>query len=275
MSPHGSPHTDRPAERPLSGKVALVTGASRGIGRRIAADLAAQGAAVTLTARSREALTEVAEETRRAGGRAMALPCDVRVAARVKEAVRGCLTEFGRLDILVNNAGVAANKPLVETSEEEWDSILDTNLKGAFLCCREALPVMLRQGEGVIINISSAAGRQGFAGLSAYCASKFGVIGLTESLAEEVAEEGIRVFAVLPAGVDTDMWRGLFPGEEAALKPEHIARRVVELCLPGDPTPTGSRAATGNAAPLRSRAIVGSAWGRSPAAVGSGSAALM
>jgi len=222
----------------LTGKVALVTGASRGIGRAIALALAGQGAGIILAARSAPDLEAVAAEIDSRGGRALVAPCDVRRVGEVKRTMDAALAEYGRLDILVNNAGVAFRRPLVETSEAEFDLTLEVNLKGTFLCCRQAVPVM--EPGGVIVNISSGAGKQGFPELAAYCASKFALIGLTESLAAELTQQAIRVYAVCPGSTDTRMWHSLYPGEEPDLRPEHVARRVVELCLPGTPTPTGA-----------------------------------
>jgi NAD(P)-dependent dehydrogenase (short-subunit alcohol dehydrogenase family) len=224
----------------LSGKVALVTGASRGIGQAIARGLAAEGAALVLAARSVGDLEAVAGQIGAQGGRALVAPCDVRLAGEVQRTVSGALKKFGRLDILVNNAGVAFRVPLAEMAEADFDLTLAVNLKGIFLFCRQAVPVMAAQGSGTIINISSGAGKQGFPELAAYCATKFAVIGLSESLALEVAGQGIRVFSVCPGATDTQMYRSLFPEEEPELAPEHIARRVVELCLPGSLTPSGA-----------------------------------
>jgi 3-oxoacyl-[acyl-carrier protein] reductase len=224
----------------LSGKVALVTGASRGIGRAISLALAAEGAALVLAARSTADLEAVAAEVMSLGGSALVAPCDVRSAGQVKRTFRAAIKQFGRLDILVNNAGVAFRVALAEMAEADLDLTLAVNLKGAFLCCREAVPVMAAQGSGIIINISSGAGKQGFPELAAYCATKFGLIGLTESLAAELAERGVKVYAVCPGATDTRMYRSLYPEEEPELEPEHIARRVMEISLPDNPTPTGT-----------------------------------
>jgi len=224
----------------LSGQVALVTGASRGIGRATALALAAEGAALVLAARSVPELEALAADIDAQGGRALVAPGDVSRSSDVRRIVSGALQEFGRLDILVNNAGVAYRKPLAETSEADFDHTLAVNLKGVFLFCREVVPVMTRQGSGVIINVSSGAGKQGFPELAVYCATKFAVIGLTESLAAELREAGVKVYALCPGSTDTRMWHALYPGEEPDLCPEHVARRILELALPDCPTASGA-----------------------------------
>ncbi len=223
----------------VQNKIAVVTGGGRGIGREIALALAREGADVVVAARTEREITAVAGEIKKLGRQSLALSVDVRSSRDVRKMVSGARTAFGGIDILVNAAGVAIRKALVDTSDEEWDLIIDTNLKGTFLCCREVVPVMTKGG--VIVNISSGAGKSGIPELSVYCASKFGVIGLTESLAYEVAPSGIRVYAVCPGGVDTDMYHSMFPEDTSLLlKPEYVASRVLPLCLPGCRIRSGS-----------------------------------
>lgn len=226
----------------LKGKVAIVTGGGRGIGRAIAHALAEEGVIVVIAARTQEELDTVAEEVRALDGKALEVRVDVRVKKDVERLIETTLTEHSKIDILVNNAGIGVRKTLLETLEDEWDEIMDTNLKGVFLCSKAVLPVMLERGDGVIVNIASGAGKYGFPELAAYCASKFGVVGLTQSLAREVADKGVRVYSLCPGGVDTDMYRRFFPGEDYSLllRPEEVAAEVVKLCLPGNDTPQGS-----------------------------------
>jgi NAD(P)-dependent dehydrogenase (short-subunit alcohol dehydrogenase family) len=149
----------------------------------------------------------------------------------VKRIVDQCLKHFGRIDILVNNAGIAAYKEIEKVSQKEWDDILDTNLKGCFLFMRQVVPVMKKQGKGVIINISSGLGVSGEANFSAYCASKFGLIGLTQSVADEMGNTGLRIYAVLPGAVNTklnwDLDLGMKPSE--LLAPEYVANKIFRL----------------------------------------------
>jgi len=149
----------------------------------------------------------------------------------VKRIVTRSLKYFGRIDILINNAGIAAYKGIEEVTQKEWNDILDTNLKGCFLFMRQVVPLMKKQGKGVILNISSGLGVSGEANFSAYCASKFGVIGLTQSVADETANTGLRIYAVLPGAVNTklnwDLDLGMAPSE--LLAPEYIAKRIFGL----------------------------------------------
>lgn len=226
----------------LRGKVAIVTGGGRGIGRAIAHAMSKEGVAVVAASRSFDQVTEVADELELAGRKALALRVDIRRPSEVDAMIGNTAEAFGGLDILVNNAGVGHRKPLVETTAEEWDEIMDTNLKGMFLCCKSAIPLLAKRGGGVIVNISSGAGKVGIPTLSAYCASKFGVIGLSESLAGEVEEYGIRVYALCPGGVDTEMHRRFFPEDPPymLLKPEDVAKEVLKLCLPDCRVRSGS-----------------------------------
>ena len=192
----------------LSGRVAFVTGASRGIGRAIAERCASAGATVVACARAGHA-EGVVEELTAAGGVARAHSVDVTNPASVEEAVRATLEQFHAIDIVVNNAGIVRDQLLMRMKPEEWDSVLATNLTGAFTCTRAVLRPMLKQRRGRIINISSVVGQSGNPGQSNYAASKAGLIGFTKALAREVASRGITVNVVAPGMIETDMTAGL------------------------------------------------------------------
>jgi len=189
----------------LSDKVAVVTGASRGIGRSIALALAAQGAKVVASARNGEALDELVAAIRKQGGDALAVVGDVAVDADAVRLVEQTVAHYGQLDILVNNAGITRDGLLLRMKNEDWDAVLDTNLKGAFLCTRAAAKVMSKQRSGRIINISSVVGEMGNAGQANYCASKAGLLGLTKSVARELARRNVTVNAITPGFIVTDM----------------------------------------------------------------------
>ncbi|MFO7274361.1 MAG: 3-oxoacyl-ACP reductase family protein [Bacillota bacterium] len=194
------------SSRELAGRAALVTGASRGIGRAIARELAAAGAAVTVTYHRQRALAEaVVAEIRAAGGQAEVRPLDVRDPAACEAAVAATVDRFGRIDILVNNAGTALEKLLVDTTPAEWNDLVAVHLTGMYACTRAALPHMLAQRHGRIITISSIWGITGAAGEVAYSAVKAGQNGFTRALAQEVGRFGITVNAVAPGAIDTDM----------------------------------------------------------------------
>ncbi len=208
----------------LASKRALVTGAGRGIGRAIARELAARGGAVAVNDLLAERAEAVAEEIAGRGSRALAIPADVRQRREVEQMVHRVVDEWGGLDILVNNAGISRIVPFLEMSEETWEEILDTNLKGAYLCAQEALRTMAAQQAGVIVNISSQSGKEGASCYAAYCASKFALIGLTQSLAQEFAPLGIRVNAVCPGVCLTELWEEQLPdyARKRGLKPEEV-----------------------------------------------------
>ena len=224
----------------LEGKVALVTGAGRGIGKAIALTLARYGADVAVNDVVAESAEGTAEEVRKLGRRAVALPCDITDSKAVDEMVSKAVEELGRLDILVNNAGITRDALVLRMSDEDFESVLSVNLKGAFFCSRAAAKVMLRQRSGVIVNISSVVGLIGNPGQANYAASKAGLVGLTLSLAKELAPRGIRVNAIAPGFIETEMTLSL-PEEvrrkylEATPlgrfgKPEEVAELVAFLC---------------------------------------------
>jgi len=228
------------AER-LRGKVAIVTGGARGLGRAVAERLASEGAAVCIMSIHEESANAAAREIAKLGS-TIAVHGDVSVEADVRTCVERTVSAFGRLDIMVNNAGVIAVDSVIDTSVDEWDRILATNLRGTFLGCREAARQMIRQGEGGrILNCSSGAGRRGAGMVAAYVASKFGVIGLTQSLSVELAKHRITVNAYCPGHItSTPMWDFLAHrfGELNGVPPARIKENVVhEAALDRSGTP--------------------------------------
>jgi 3-oxoacyl-[acyl-carrier protein] reductase len=189
----------------LQGKVALVTGAGRGIGRSIALRLAANGANVSLAARTESQLRAVQEEIEASGAEAASLPTDVSRERDVIRLVRDTIDRFGRLDILVNNAGIGVFRLLAETTTEEWDRVMAVNVRGTFLLCREALPYLKQRERSFVININSVVGLKGYANQAAYSASKHAVMGMTKAFAREMQADDVRVHAICPGGVDTEL----------------------------------------------------------------------
>ena len=200
----------------LADRVAIVTGASRGIGRAAAGRLAAAGAAVVAAARADRG-DEVAAEIRAAGGRAVGVSVDVTDPRRIDAMVRAALDEYGRIDVLVNNAGIVRDQLALRMSPADWDAVVATNLTAAFNCARAVLRPMLRQRGGRIINVGSVVGRMGNAGQVNYAASKAGLEGFSRALAREVASRGITVNVVAPGMIDTDMTAGLNESARAAM----------------------------------------------------------
>ena len=205
-----------PSSNFLTDKVALVTGASRGLGKAIALALAQAGASVAAVARSEEALAETLDAIRAAGGTAEPYAADVASESSVDAAVEKIAARFGRIDVLVNNAGVTRDGLLMRMKSDDWDTVLNTNLKGAFHFARPVSRIMIKQRSGRIINISSVIGLMGNAGQANYAASKAGLIGLTKSLAREFASRNITCNVVCPGFIETDMTKGL--GEDLRAK---------------------------------------------------------
>lgn len=207
----------------LDGRVAVVTGASRGIGRSIALALAEAGADVALAGRDVARLDAVAGQIRDSGRSALAVPTDVTDRARVDALVARTVDELGGLDIVVNNSGVVSSLPLLEVSDDEWDRVLDTNLRGVFLVTRAAGRHLVEQGSGKVVNIASNFAFKGVAGHAAYCASKAGVVAFTRAMAVEWARYGVQVNALAPGYVETDLNADVRADPDAA---ERIVRSV-------------------------------------------------
>jgi 3-oxoacyl-[acyl-carrier protein] reductase len=221
---------------PLDSQIAVVTGAGRGAGEAIARRLAAMGAQVVLVARDSASLNKVREKIEKDGGQTTSLPCDLQDAAAVAELGQRVAREFGRCDILVNNAGVGLEgKPLHATSPDEWDCVFNTNLRGPYLMIRALAPLMIRARSGHIINISSLAGKNPLPNGAAYAASKWGLNGLTYSVAEELRQYGIRVSAIAPGSINTDFMdhqgQGTRSGKDPKkkLQPDDVAGVVATL----------------------------------------------
>ena len=210
----------------LDGKIALVTGGNRGIGRGIVEALHKEGATVYLTARDATAAVSAANQV---GPRAHGVGCDVRDMAQVQAAFAAVDREAGGLDILVNNAGLGIFGPIADMKPEDWRTVIETNLNGPFYCSHEAIPLMRKRGSGYIFNISSLAGKNPFINGGAYNASKFGLNGFSEALMMEVRYDGIRVSYLMPGSVNTEFGRGSAAKQEWALQPEDVADVVLDL----------------------------------------------
>ncbi len=215
--------------------MALVTGASAGIGAAAARALAAEGAKIVLTARRRERLETLAEEIRALGSDAAIVVGDAREEDTAKEAVAAAQQTFGRLDILINNAGVGNYKNIADTSADEYDTLMDSNVRSTFLFTRHAVPVMQAQKSGTILMLSSMAGVYGFAGEAVYCATKFAQVGMAQALDKELRPHGIKVGAICPGGVKTEFALGTGRTEQSVaesgmLEPEDVAGAVVLAC---------------------------------------------
>lgn len=222
----------------LRGKVALVTGAGRGIGRGIALALAQDGATVVTIDIHRHLAEDVARAVEEVGREALAVTLDVSKSDDVTARVDDVHQTFGQIDILVNNAGILKLAPIVDMTEADWDAVLAVNLKGVFLCSRAVAPHMIPRRSGKIVNISSGAGKRGSAGKAHYVVSKFGVIGLTQCLAAELAPHNINVNAVCPGIVDTYIWRELltpYYAELEGLPVDEAFNRIVKRIPLGRP----------------------------------------
>jgi 3-oxoacyl-[acyl-carrier protein] reductase len=220
------------AAHPLAGQVAVVTGAGSGIGAAIALELSNLGAAAVLCGRTRGALESTAQAIVQAGGKAEVLPCDVTNLQSVEAAAKHVETSFGRLDTLVNNAGIGGfGGPLHQLPPESWDQILNTNLRGVYYAVRAFVPLMIRARSGHIINISSLAGKNALPNGAAYAASKWGLNGLSYSLAEELRGHNIRVAVICPGSTNTDLSPHTGKDHSKMLQPEDVAHTVAMLVM--------------------------------------------
>jgi NAD(P)-dependent dehydrogenase (short-subunit alcohol dehydrogenase family) len=220
----------------LEGQVALVTGSSHGLGLAIARSLASEGASLALVARPSDALADAAAELRASGGRALALPADVTRESEVEAAVRATMEQWGRIDIAVLNAGTWKAGKVHETSEADWDFLLDLNLKGAFLTLKHVAPWLIEQRHGTVVGVCSIGGLVGQPGSAAYAASKWGLRGLLESAALELKPHRVRVTLVYPDAINSDH-KPIEPGSperDKTLEPEDIAALVTFACTAPD-----------------------------------------
>ena len=222
------------------GYTAIVTGSTRGIGKETALLLLKNGMNVIISSKSQDsvdnAIQEIYLKFPSKKENILGLKCDISKNSDVKSLVDISIKRFGKIDILVNNAGIVYYKNIIDTTEEEWDKTIDTNLKGAFLVTKEVLPHMIKNTRGIIVNVSSGAGKAGFSNLSSYCASKFGMIGLTESVAKEIIDNNIKVMAICPGGVDTDMIKnmvndGFNKSNTNFMKSEEVAKKIYDMIV--------------------------------------------
>ncbi len=219
----------------LSGKTALITGASAGIGWASALALAGEGANLVVTARRQERLTELEKLVAKAGGKAISVIGDAKEEKTAIEAVKAAKDTFGSLDILINNVGIGNYKNLIDTSAEDYDEMVDLNVRSTFLFTRHAVPVMIEQKSGTILMISSMAGKYGFPGEAVYCATKFAQVGFAQALDKELRPHGIKVGAICPGGVKTEFALGKGRTEQSVaqsgmLDPEDVASAVLLAC---------------------------------------------
>jgi short-subunit dehydrogenase len=218
----------------LKGQIAWVTGSGRGIGRSIALTLAAHGAHVVLSARTIADIEAVAQEITDQGGQAVAMPCDVRHADQVKRLVVAVERTHGPIEVLINNAGVAVFSKIVETSPSDWDTMMETNIKGAFLCAQAVLTGMIERKSGHIINMVSVAGKTPYYNCAGYCASKYGLLGFTDVLRMEARKHGIRVTALMPGATDTLIWGESGADSSKMMPSDEIANAVIAVLQAGE-----------------------------------------
>ncbi len=214
----------------LQKKVVWITGSGRGIGRAAAIAMAQESAKVVVSARTGDEIEAVAHEIYSTGGQAIPFVCDVTQSEQISDLVDKVQARWGAIDILVNNAGAGIFKKILETTEVEWEKMMDINLKGAFLCSRAVLTNMLERQSGHIINIVSVAGKQPYYNCGGYCASKYGLLGFTDVLRLETRNFGIKVTAFLPGATDTAIWQDADVDHTKMMAPEQVAEGIVSIC---------------------------------------------
>ena len=216
----------------IEGKVAIVTGASKGIGKAIAEVFAKSGVKVVLAARTRKVVEQVEADLKETGADVLAIPTDVTDDKAVQSLITETLDAYQKLDILINNAGAGVFGNVIDFDHTDWDTVINANLKGVFLCSKFALPHLIADGGGQIINVLSIAAKVAFPASGAYCAAKAGSLAFTKVLAAEVRQQNVRVTAVLPGSVETPFWDDIpeHPDFDKMLKPEHIADAILSVC---------------------------------------------
>ena len=233
----------------LKDRIAIITGAGKGIGRETAIDFAREGAHIVMVSRTKTDLDKLAEEIKPFNVRTLLLESDISVEKDVNQVFEETMSAFSRLDIIVCSAGTHLRKTIADTTVRDWDEMMAVNLRGTFLCSREAVKIMVKQDYGKIIIISSESGKKGSASQGAYCASKFGQIGLTEVLADEVKDYNINVNAVLPSASNTPMIKKSYPevNREKLIKQEQVARVITFMASDDSSAIKGASIAVWNA----------------------------
>jgi len=216
--------------RNLQDKIVWITGSGRGIGRAAAMALAREGAKVVVSARTGEEIKTVVREIESIGGQAVAFVCDVTKNEQISNLAEKVKAKWGPIDILINNAGIGIFKKISETTEADWEKMMNINLKGAFLCSRAVLPDMAERKSGHIINVVSVAGKQPYFNCGGYCASKYGLLGFTDVLRLETRKLGIKVTAFLPGATDTAIWGDADVDHTKMMTPDQVAEGIISIC---------------------------------------------
>jgi len=217
-------------QKKLTEKVIWITGSGRGIGKATAISLATHGARVVVSARTKKEIEAVVSKIKSHHGNALAIECDVSDKSQIIYLVKQVKEKWGPIDILINNAGIGIFKKIITTEENEWDAMMDINLKSAFLCTQAVLQDMINKGSGHIINVVSVAGKQPYYNCGGYCASKYGLLGFTDVLRMETRKHGIKVTAFLPGATDTAIWGNANVERAKMMTPIQVAECVVSIC---------------------------------------------